>query len=457
MAIDKAEDATLLAPLPELEPARILEIELSQPLGGVAVRDEQTGREYRRACCLVRLHGCPLGMVEFRFEEQGISAVECASHIWQSLGREITRHLQQDGLEPVSELGPEGLPTTGVPDCLATREQVWAQAPFVSVIVSTRDRPESLACCLRSLFTLHYPRYEILVVDNAPGIAATAQVVARVGEQHPEVRYLREERAGLSWARNCGMQAARGEILAFTDDDVVVDRFWLLELVKGFLLAEDVACVTGLVLPLELETPSQFWFEEHDGGSRSVQLFTRSIFDKSKRHVHLFRPGGHGGGANMAFTAAFLRGIGGFDPALGAGRRAGGEDHAALFRAIARGHKLVHEPASLVYHQHRRDYPALRKQVYHYGTGYTAYILKSILDTPLLLFDLTVKLPFDFISILNGWLSKNRKKSTSYPKELNRLELKGRLYGPIAYIQSLWEVRRMRNIPSAGRDIYHPY
>jgi hypothetical protein len=158
----------------------------------------------------------------------------------------------------------------------------------------------------------------------------------------------------------------------------------------------------------------------------------------------------------MAFTAAFLRGVGGFDPALGAGRKAGGEDHVALFQAIARGHRLVHEPASLVYHLHRRDYAALQKQIYHYGTGFTAYLIKSILDNPQLLLDLITKLPFDFMSMLNGWLSKKSKKSMYYPKELDRLERKGRLYGPIAYIQSWWEVHHMRDTLSTSGDMRHP-
>jgi glycosyltransferase involved in cell wall biosynthesis len=296
---------------------------------------------------------------------------------------------------------------------------------------------------------LYYPHFEVIVVDNAPSTSATVDHIQQVYGDRPQVRYICEDRPGLSLARNCGMKIAKGEILAFTDDDVVVDAYWLLELVRGFSITDNVACVTGLVLPLELETPAQFWFEEYVGESWSNKWSTQRIFDTVNRHVHLFRPGEHGGGSNMAFTAAFLHSVGGFDPALGTGRKVGGgEDHAALFLAIARGYKLVQEPASFVYHQHRRDYAALQKQIYHYGTGFTAYIIKSLLDNPQLLFDLITKLPFDFISILNGRLTKNHKKRTSYPKELNMLELKGIVDGPLAYIQSRWEVRPRREIPT---------
>ncbi len=96
-----------------------------------------------------------------------------------------------------------------------------------------------------------------------------------------------------------------------------------------------------------------------------------------------------------------------------------------------------------MYHLHRRDYASLQKQIYHYGTGFVAYLLKSVLDTPGIIVDLITKLPFDFISILNSRLSKNSKRSSDYPKELDRLEMKGRLYGLFAYIQSRREVRSM--------------
>jgi len=441
MSTRKSEVCASAAQIPELAPMRILEVELGQPLSAISALDEKTGQLYQRAICLARLHTQPLGVVEFRLDEQGVSASMCARHIWHHLSAEITEHLRQDSWPLVTELDEAGLPSSTPPRCLEERERFLAQAPFVSVIVSTRDRLEGIQACLRSLLALHYPHYEVIIVDNAPSTSATADFIQQTYGDLPQVRYMREDRPGLSWARNCGIRAAEGEILAFTDDDVVVDPYWLLELVRGFRVTDDVACVTGLILPLELETPAQFWFEEYAGGSWSDMWFIRRIFDKAKRHVHLFRTGEHGGGANMAFTAAYLRSSGGFDPALGAGRKAGGEDIAAIFQAIMRGYKLVQEPKSLVYHQHRRDYAALRKQIYHYGTGYTAYLIKSILDNPQLLVDLITKLPFDFFFILNRRSSEKCKKSIYYPKELNWLELKGRLYGPFAYIQSRWEAR----------------
>ncbi len=451
MSISKAQASTMTAQILEFEPTRILEIELGQSLSAISALDEKTGRHYRRALCLVRLHTQPLGVVLLQFDEQGANASKYTQHIWQHLRVQINEHLCRDGLPQVTEIDEAGLSSSTIPRCLEEREQFLTQAPFVSVIVSTRDRPEWLQSCLRSLMALHYPHYEVVVVDNAPSTSKTANYLQQTYGDVPWVRYIREDRPGLSLARNCGIRVAKGEILAFTDDDVVVDAYWLLELVRGFSVTNDVACVTGLVLPLELETPAQVWFEEYIGGSWSNRWSTQRIFDTDKRHVHLLRPGEHGGGSNMAFTAAFLHRVGGFAPALGAGRKVGGgEDHAALFLAIARGHKLVHASAALAYHLHRRDYAALQKQIYNYGTGFIAYLIKSVLDTPQLLLDLITRLPFDFISILKGRLSKNRKEFIHYPKELNRLELKGILHGPFAYIQSRWEVRSRSATTATG-------
>jgi hypothetical protein len=148
----------------------------------------------------------------------------------------------------------------------------------------------------------------------------------------------------------------------------------------------------------------------------------------------------------MAFTAAFLRSIGGFDPGLGAGRRAGGEDIAAFLQVIIRGHKLVYEPASLLYHLHRRDYAALCKQIYHYGTAATASLTKAVLENPLLLFDLIAKvpeLPYALFFILSSRSPKSKKGSKDDLKELAALERKGMLHGPFAYIYSRWEMRKL--------------
>ncbi len=427
-------------------PMRIMELELSQPLPTLYAVNEQTRQPYQRALCLVRLHRQPLGVLELPLAADGLRAEEYVTHIWLHLGQQINEHLHHDGLPAISELAASGLTSSDTPRCVEEREQFLVHAPFVSVIVPTRDRLEQIRRCLQSLMNLHYPRYEIIVVDNAPTTSATADFIRQTYGDIPQVRYIREGRPGRCLALNCGMMAAQGEILAFTDDDVAIDRYWLVELVRGFSRADDVACVTGLVLPLELETPAQFWIEEYGGFSKGL---TRSVFDMAENHaktpLYPYTAGRFGTGANMSFRATFLRSVGGFDVALGAGSLAqGAEDLAAFFQAVTRGYKLVYEPAALLYHSHRRDYIALRKQIYGYGVSLTAYLTKILLDNPRLLFDLIPKLPYGLVFTLSARSPKNSKKSAHYPKDLTMVELKGMLYGPFAYLRSRRAMRTDR-------------
>ncbi|MCP5100972.1 MAG: glycosyltransferase family 2 protein, partial [Chloroflexi bacterium] len=94
--------------------------------------------------------------------------------------------------------------------------------PSITVIVCTRDRAGQLAGCLDALQAQNYPQFEIVVVDNASCTDATARLAAK-----RQVRYVREDRPGLDWARNRGIESARHEIVAFTDDDARPAINWL--------------------------------------------------------------------------------------------------------------------------------------------------------------------------------------------------------------------------------------
>ena len=428
------------------EPVRIVEIELGRPLAAVSAYDEKSGQYYRRAHCLVRLHTQPLGQADLELGETGVGVDEYAPSIWERLGAEINEHLRRDGLPAVTGLDATGLYGSSRPACLEERERFFAQAPFASVVVATRDRPERIRICLQALMAQYYPRYEIIVVDNAPSSSATADYIQQTYGDVPQVRYVREDRPGLSLARNCGIRAARGEIVAITDDDVAIDPYWLIELAAGFRAADDVACVTGLVLPMELETPAQFLLEEYGGFSKG---FTRRVFDLRQNHPQTplfpFTAGSMGTGASMALRAAFLRSVGGFDPALGVGTLAqGGEDIALFFQVISAGHQLVYAPAAVVYHPHRREYKDLRKQIYLYGVGLTAYLTKVLLDDPRQLLAFLPKVLHGLVFTLSPRSQKNSRKSAQYPQELSILELKGMLYGSFAYVRSRWRTRRVR-------------
>ncbi|MCB9098834.1 MAG: glycosyltransferase [Anaerolineales bacterium] len=444
-----ALDGNALKADPEAQdfcPAQLLEIELTQPLAHIPTFNPKTEQNYRRAVALVRLHHRPVGVTGLKLDPDGLTAQDCARQIWEQMEPQINAHLRQDGLSPVTELRSAGLASANsIPVCSHQYNEFLKKAPFVSVIIATHNRTESLAACLDSLLGVDYPHYEIIVVDNAPSNDETANFIRRTFGESTLVRYVREDRPGLAVAHNCGLKQAKGTIVAFTDDDVLVDKYWLTEIVKGFFVADNVGCVTGMIFPAEMETPAQMWIEQYGGFNKG---FERQLFD-----LHHHRPGNllypytagmFGSGANMAFKTAVLQEMGGFDPALGAGSKGvGGDDLAAFFDVVSRGYTLVYEPAAIVHHWDRRDYAGLRKQAYGYGVGLMAFLTKTVVDKPSRALEILIRLPSGLKYIFSAQSPKNQKKQASYPKELTKIERQGMLFGPIAYLRSRWQVRKL--------------
>ena len=137
----------------------------------------------------------------------------------------------------------------------------------LSVVVCTRDRPRELDRCLRALRAQHSAPLEVVVVDNSE--QRSAQPIC---EAFPDVRYVHEPRTGLSVARNAGIAASRGAVIAFTDDDVEVHPGWSAELARVFRTQRDIDAVTGLVLPSSLATRAQRFFQFDMGGFGSSFL-----------------------------------------------------------------------------------------------------------------------------------------------------------------------------------------
>jgi O-antigen biosynthesis protein len=145
-----------------------------------------------------------------------------------------------------------------------------------------------------------------------------------------------------------------------------------------------VMAVTGLVVPLELETEAQLLFERYGGFGRG---FDRRCYRLNcggcGREVFHLRAGRFGTGANMAFRRSLFARIGGFDPALDVGTVTnGGGDLEMFFRVLQEGHTLVYEPSALVRHRHRRDYAQLRAQITNFGVGFQAYLVRSAIAYP---------------------------------------------------------------------------
>jgi GT2 family glycosyltransferase len=334
------------------------------------------------------------------------------------------------------------------------------------VVPTTASRAGELVECARRLSALDYPDFEVIVVDNRRAAGVGDDTLAQVASL-PGVRVLAERRPGISAARNAGLRAATGEIIAYTDDDVEVDDRWLRAIGRRFARDRAADAVTGLVMPKELETPSQVWFER--SGSGLDRAYTTLVFESDARaHArasafsrHRFRvvrrvageaattigslyaAGEYGLGSNMAFRAEALRALGGFDEALGVGTATcGGEDLAMLLELLADGRRLVHDPAAIVHHLHRRELAELERQIRGYGTGLTATLAALIWRDPRHLAGLLAVLPAALRSIASPAAGKRAKQTDGYPQFLVRAERRGMLGGPLAYARSRRSQRR---------------
>lgn len=240
----------------------------------------------------------------------------------------------------------------------------------LSVVICTRNRTKALEQCITTLLHSSDKNFELVVVDNAPDDDSTKKLVQRF----PAVTYVREERKGLDIARNTGAQAASCAIVAYTDDDVTVDADWIKN-VKACFATNDVACVTGLVIPLELQTASQYRFERYWGFNKGYVplLFDAAYFEKHKEEgVPVWDIGA---GANMAFRKSLFQQIGYFDERLDVGAAGCSGDSEFWYRALAEGFQCNYFPHLFVYHQHRTSKKELDNQIFQYMRGQVASLL----------------------------------------------------------------------------------
>lgn len=360
--------------------------------------------DYAALWLLVRAGRQPLGLVRLARPPSG----------WDSLGDSLASVLETQ-MGP--RLRPAEVPAAGPPSVPAVP---------ISVVVCTRDRAESLQCCLAALSRMDYPEYEVVVVDNAPSDETTRAVVAAT-----PFGYVRETRPGLDWARNRGAAEARHAVVAYTDDDVQVDEAWLWGVAAAFAEPR-VAAMTGLVLPSELETAPQILFERYGGMSKGFKARTlnrRQLGDAGTIGAHQC-----GVGANMAFRRATLEQLGGFDTALDVGTPSGGGGDLDMFhRVLASGRDLRYEPAAMVWHQHRRDQSGLSRQLYNNGRSFGVYLGKIWRDRTVPR-PATARYAAEWVS---GWLLwrlfDRLRGRLDMPLELVWAEVRGMLTSPFAF------------------------
>ena len=240
---------------------------------------------------------------------------------------------------------------------LAAATQVFKEAPFppaararwpnVSVVVCAYNAADTLDDCLTSLEALTYPNTEVIVVNDG-----SRDGTVTIASRHPDVRIIHLPNGGLSAARNAGLAATSGEIVAFTDADCRVDPDWLTYLVQPLLVSDVVGAGGPSVVP-----PDDPWVAQcvarAPGNPTHVMLD-----DRTAEHVP---------GCNMAFRRNALLSIDGFNPVY---LRAG-DDVDICWRLQAGGLRIGFAPAALVWHHHRARIQAYWRQQFGYGEGET--------------------------------------------------------------------------------------
>lgn len=233
---------------------------------------------------------------------------------------------------------------------LASVRSAFANVPFannvqwprISVVVCTYNGSRTLRECLEALGQLDYPDYEVIVVDDG-----STDDSARIAKEYP-VRLISTANRGLSAARNTGMDAAKGSIVAYTDDDAFPDPHWLKYLAWTFLNT-DCAGVGGPNIPPPDDEALAECVANAPGGPVHVLISATEA-----EHIP---------GCNCAFRKENLEAVGGFDPQF----RTAGDDVDLCWRFLEKGWKLGFHAGAMVWHRRRASLSTYWRQQKGYG------------------------------------------------------------------------------------------
>jgi GT2 family glycosyltransferase len=414
-----------------IAPVAVRLLELDSPLADLQLPPSRVGPPYRSLLAVVRLAGAPLGTATIPVEPDGeVSSGRLASGLLGQLRQELIEAVSRGDLPAARPSSSNGPASAG--PCY---ERALGR-PSVSVVVPTCAAPIRLERCVRSILACDYDDYDVIVVENRPRPSTTRQMLRERFPNEERLRYVEERRPGASRARNTGLALAEGDLVAFIDDDVIVDRAWIRHCAEAFDRADDVACVTGLILPLELETETQLLLEQFAGFSKGFQRRTYRLPESREAHPLLpYTPGIIGSGANTVLRAEVARELGGFDEALGPATPAvGGEELDLYIRCLREGRAIAYEPSAIVWHEHPDGMLRLRRQAYRNGIGLGAMLAKQLIAAPHRR-ELVRAVPAGLRYAVSPASAKNARKGAD-PRQLKLLERLGMLVGPIAYVIS---------------------
>lgn len=424
----------------------VIEIEVTDQISAVI-----SPRVAIEALILIRFMTEPIGMLYETLTADGLTAAELAAKVTHRFSGELRTRFAECGLVWTGELPVSGLTPRRATRFVKDRERIRQVGPSVTAVVCTSGRPETLRRTLESLTDQEYPGLDVLVVNNDPRLDSAERLTAEFANRC-RISYSAEPRRGLSWARNHAIERAEGDVIAWVDDDEYCDRWWASEIARGYVEVPQADAVTGTVMPSELETSSQLFFDKY-GGTRRARGFSRHIFSTGShtRQSPLQPSPPFGIGANMSFRREALKLIGGFDCALGAGTRSRtGEDIAALSTLLLKGGTIVYQPTSIVYHRNRRDQEELSKLLLGHGRGLGAFYTSMLLHQPNCLPEVLRIAPQALLR--KRAVDRERRRlsnlDASMDDDLLRAHRIGLLQGPIMYALAKLDERRQRAVPT---------
>lgn len=252
--------------------------------------------------------------------------------------------------------------TTEAEQCLL------ATPTSASVVICTRDRPDTIVRAVESVACQTYDDFDVLIVDQSR-TDETRRLIEDLMARFPHLRYLHLDQAGLSRAYNAGIRHTRGEVLAFTDDDCVAPEGWLETIARRFIEQPDVALLYGQVL-----LPPELGSAGISGGTIPTLPIPQRQRLSQREGFKVF-----GMGANFAVRRSICKQIGGFDEILGGGGPLkSSQDFDFSYRVYRAGGTILLEPDVVVYHYGFRshaDWPATLKA---YGIGDGAFYFKHV-------------------------------------------------------------------------------
>ena len=372
---------------------------------------------YTKAYILIRYKGKPVGKVWVPVQNGQLRTAHIYPEIMNAVSPELTKAWLHEYLQWDEKSFNDPTPITA------------------TVAVCTRNRTADLKRCLDALMQLPDDGQQFMVVDNCPSTNETQQLVTN----YPRVQYVLETKPGLDIARNTALRKSTTEIVAFIDDDAVPDPNWLRALLPNFNDSR-VLCVTGLTMPLELETEAQEAFESY---SPFCKGFKRKVYNSEKNNPLVAGP--IGAGANMALRRSVLELVGQFDEALDAGTPTeSGGDHEFFVRILLAGYEIIYEPEALNWHRHRRTWKETIKAIRGYGIGVYAFWTRLYV----------VEKERDVLRFTFGWFFGQQlpniirsvfRRPRSHPLKLLLAELRGCFLGPWKFFASRRRLKRIQN------------